>query len=227
MNRRQPLISHAQMAKLVQPCDGALHHPSGRAQIAAVRSATPGDLMLDATFFQGLPMLLTIVPAIGLHPLWFMQWPAAFARDGSNSLYQRHELGDVMPVCLGQNDIDRHALRVDEKVVFAPRLTAIGWVRSSFFPPCTARTEELSATTREKSSLSAPRSLTSSTRCSRVHTPAFCQAGSRLSRSCRSHRPSLAAAFPMVCLTVIRTGSPSVHADRPAVCVQDASCADA
>jgi hypothetical protein len=87
-----------------------------------------------------------------------------------------------MPVRLGQNDIDRDALRVDEEVVLAARLTAIGWVRSSFFPPWTARTDELSATTREKSSLSAPRSLSSSTRCSLRHTPAFCQA-----RTLRQH----------------------------------------
>ena len=45
--------------------------------------------------------------------------------------------------------------------------------------PCTARTDELSATTREKSSLSAPRSLSCSTRCSLCHTPAFCQARTR------------------------------------------------
>jgi hypothetical protein len=84
-----------------------------------------------------------------------------------------------MPVSLGQNDIDRDALRVDEEVVLAAGLTAIGWVRSTFFPPCTARTDELSATTREKSSLSTPRSLSSSIRCSLRHTPAFCQARTR------------------------------------------------
>ena len=87
MNRRQPLISNTQAAKLVKPRDGALHHPSGRAQIATVRSATLGDLMSDATSFQRLPMPVTIVPAIGLHPLWFMQCSAAFAGNGSDSLY--------------------------------------------------------------------------------------------------------------------------------------------
>ncbi len=84
-----------------------------------------------------------------------------------------------MPVSLGQNDIDRGALRVDEEGVLAARRTAIGWVRSRFFPPCTARTDELAATTRKKSSLSAPRKLSSSTRCSLRHTPAFCQARTR------------------------------------------------
>jgi hypothetical protein len=84
-----------------------------------------------------------------------------------------------MPVGLGQNDIDRDALRLDEQMVFAARLTAIGWVRSTFFPPCTALTDELSATAREKSIWSAARSWSSSTRCSFFHTPALCQARSR------------------------------------------------
>jgi hypothetical protein len=179
MNRRQSFVSHAQSTKLVQPCDGALDHPSGLAQIAAVRRAALGDLVSDSPPFQRQPMLLTVVSAIGLHAPGLMKCSSTLASNGSHTFYQWHELCDVMPIGFGQNDIDRHALGVDEKVVFAPRLTAIGWVRSSFFPPWTARTEELSATTREKSSLSALRSLASSTRCSWAHTPAFCQARSR------------------------------------------------
>lgn len=179
MNRRQALISHAQSAKLVQPGDGAFDHPSCLAQMTAVGSAALGDLVADSPHFQCQPMLLAVVSTIGLHAPGLMNRSSPLAGNGSDSLYQRHELGDVMPVGFGQNHVDRDALRVDEKMVFAPRLTAIGWVRSSFFPPWMARTDELSATTREKSSWSAPRSLVNSTRCSRVHTPAFCQARSR------------------------------------------------
>lgn len=51
-----------------------------------------------------------------------------------NAFRQRHELRDAMPIGLGRNDIDRKILRVDEKVVFALRLAAINWVRSSFSP---------------------------------------------------------------------------------------------
>ena len=179
MNRGQPFIPNTQSAKLMQPCDGAFDHPAALAQIAAMRRATLGKLVPDSSILQDLSMLRAVVGTVGLHTLWLRQWSSPPALDWRQAVEQRNKLRDVMPIGLGQDDIDRQALRIDEEVVFAPRLAAIGWVRSSFFPPWTARTDELSATTREKSSLSAPRSLVSSTRCSRVHTPAFCQACSR------------------------------------------------
>jgi hypothetical protein len=39
---------------------------------------------------------------------------------------QRQQLGDVMPVGLGQNDSDRNPLRVEEEMMFAARIAAIG-----------------------------------------------------------------------------------------------------
>jgi hypothetical protein len=179
MNRRQALVSDSQATELMQPGEGAFHHPPCLAQIAAMASATSGNLMAYALPVQGLPMLVTVVPAIGLHALRFAQWPSAFARNWGQAFEQGHELRNIVAIGLGQNPIEREALRIDEKVVFAPRLAAIGWVRSSCFPPCTARTEALSGIPREKSSWSAPRSLASSTWCNRVHTPTLCQARKR------------------------------------------------
>ncbi|MNT97933.1 hypothetical protein D3C72_2403840 [compost metagenome] len=58
---------------------------------------------------------------------------------------------------------------------FAPvRMTAIGGVRSCCWPAPTARTEEESMMTREKSIRSAARSLASKISCRRSHTPALC-----------------------------------------------------
>ena len=93
-----------------------------------------------------------------------VQRPTRFTRQMRDRLDQRQQLRDVVAVGLGQDGAQRNALRVDAEVVLAARLAAIGWVRSSFFPPCTARTEQLSTTTRDKSILSAPRSLDNSTR---------------------------------------------------------------
>ena len=123
-----------------------------------MRSSSPGNLVPNASLFQRQAMGAAIVGAIGLNRPWLFQRPPALASNRWHAFDQRQQLGNVMPVGLGQNDIDRDPLRVDEEMMFAARLAAIGWVRSSFFPPCTARTDELSATTREKSSLSAPRS---------------------------------------------------------------------
>lgn len=179
MNRRQSFITHPQTTELVQPGDGAFDHPTGLAQIAAVRSTASGNLMQDATLLQCQAVSATVIGAISLNTLGLSQRPSAFSSHRRHAIDQRQQLRDIVPIGLGQNDIDRDALRIDEKVVFAALLTAIGWVRSTFFPPCTALTDELSATAREKSILSAARSLSSSTPCSFFHTPAFCQARSR------------------------------------------------
>ena len=176
MNRGQSFVAYAQSPELMQPGDSAFNYPPGLAKIAAMRCSTFGNLVADAALLQCQSVCTTIVGTIGLNRFGLFQRPSALSSNRINTINQWQQLCDVMPIGLGQNDIDRDALRIDEEVVLATRLTAIGWVRSTFFPQCTARTDELSATTREKSSLSAPRNLSSSTGCSLRHTPAFCQA---------------------------------------------------
>jgi hypothetical protein len=179
MNRGQSFVAYAQSPELMQPGDGPFDYPTGPSQITAMRCSTLGNVVPDAAFLQCLAVGTTIVSTIGLNGLGLFQRPPALSSNWVDAIDQGQQLRDVMPVGLGQNDVDRDALRIDEEVVLAARLTAIGWVRSTFFPPCTARTDELSATAREKSSLSAPRNLSRSTQCSLRHTPAFCQARSR------------------------------------------------
>jgi hypothetical protein len=55
-------------------------------------------------------------------------------------------LRDIVHVGGGELRDQRDAARVGDDVVFRALLTAIGWVRSSFFPPRSARTEALSIT---------------------------------------------------------------------------------
>src|SRR3990172_10255954 len=178
VNRRSSFVANAQSAELMKPCDAALDHPARLAQAAAVRRAALGEFGADAAIMQGIAMRLRIVTTITLHACGLVQRSAGFPRQMRDCLDQGHQLRDVVAVGLGQDGAQRNALRVDAEMVLAARLAAIGWVRSSFFPPCTARTEELSTTTRDRSILSAPRSFDNSTRCSRSHTPAFCHARS-------------------------------------------------
>ncbi len=179
MNLRSAFVTNTQATKLMQPCDGAFNDPTGLAQAAAVFGVTSGDLAFDTPFSQSSTMRLAVIAAVGLHQLRFAQRSAGLARDGWNFRQQRQQLCAVVTVGFGENNAQRNALRVAKDVMFRARLTAIGWVRSSFFPPCTARIEELSATAREKSILSAPRRRASSTACKRSQTPAFCHACSR------------------------------------------------
>lgn len=176
---RQAFITHAQPSELMQPCDSALYHPAGFTQPTTVRGATPGNLGTDALARQQSAQRIGVIGAVGLDQRRLASWCAAHARHGRDRRDQRQQLRDVMAVGARQDQRKGYALGVREEVVFAARTTAIGWVRSTFFPAPTARMEELSATAREKSSRFAPRSFDSNTRCSFVQTPRRCQYLSR------------------------------------------------
>ena len=124
-------------------------------------------------------MRVGIVSTVSLHQLGLSPRSTALAPDGRDGPDQRQKLRYVVAIGLGQNGRERNALRVGKEVMFRAGTTAIGWVRSSFFPAPRARIEELSATAREKSMRSAWRSFDSSTWCRRFHTPARCHAFSR------------------------------------------------
>jgi hypothetical protein len=59
---------------------------------------------------------------------------------------------DVVDVRGGHLGDEWDAPRIGDEVVFGALLAAIGWVRSSFFPPRTARTDPLSMTAQRWSS---------------------------------------------------------------------------
>ncbi len=179
VNAGQPFTSDSESAKPMQPSDSALHHPAGLAQTATVPGSAPCDLGLDTQSQERRTMWVRIVSTVSLHQLGLSPRSTALASNGRDGSDQGQKLRDVVAIGFGQNGRERNALRVDEEVMFRARTTAIGWVRSSFFPAPRARIEELSATAREKSMRSAWRSFESSTWCRRFHTPARCQPFSR------------------------------------------------
>lgn len=179
MYRWQSFITYAESSELMHPGDGPLDRPAGRAQIAAACNSPLDNLMHYAPLLDRKVASSTVVNTIGLDRPGLRQKPRSFATAEWNANDQRQQLRNVMPVSLGQDDINREALCVDEDMVFAGFLAVTSCMRPSFFPPCTAHTDELSATTREISSLSASRSLSSSIRCRLPRTSPCCQARSR------------------------------------------------
>lgn len=179
VNSGQSFITNSESTKPMQPCDGASDDPAGLAQSAAMFGSAPSDLRLNASFLERFTMSARIVTAVGLDEIGLASRAPRFACYRWYGLHQRQQLGNVVAIGLGQIDRERNAFRVRKDVVLRTGTTAIGWVRSRFFPAPRARIDELSATASEKSILSAPRSLESSTWCSRSHTPARCHASSR------------------------------------------------
>ena len=120
-------------------------------------------------------MRLGVVPAVALQRVGSAARATAAPTHGRQRVDHRVELGDVVDVGGGHLRDERDAPRIGDEVVFGALLAAIGWVRSSFFPPRTARTEPLSMTVQRWSSRPRRRSSASSVSWSRCQTPARCQ----------------------------------------------------
>lgn len=174
-----PFITHTQASKLMQPGESAFDDPARQAKVAAMPGAALGELRMDVALPQDKTIALAIVSPVGLHTPWFAQRAAAPSADGGNPVEQRQQLRRIVTVGPREDHIERCAVAVDDEVVLAARLAPISRVGPGLFPPCTARTDELSAITREKSSRSALRSLASRMRCNFSQTPAFCQSRAR------------------------------------------------
>jgi hypothetical protein len=135
----------------------------------ADNQAKHGVAFEDASTVFGDPLALTIadpdhsglearvarrrpVGPIALDHARFPARTSGAAAHGRQCRHQGLELGHI--VHIGSRDLcdQRNAARVGNEVVFRALLTAIGWVRSSFFPPRNARTEALSMTVHRWSS---------------------------------------------------------------------------
>lgn len=175
----ESLVTDGKPSEAMQPRNRALDHPARPTVPTAVLGIPSRDQRPDTAGPQLRAMPLGIVAAVRLHATGSPRRPAGPPRQRGNGVDQRQQPGDIIPIRFAHERDQRDPRRVREDVVLAARLAAIGWVRSSFFPRCIARTEPLSTITRAKSSWPRRRNSVSSTACSRCHTPACCQATSR------------------------------------------------
>jgi len=175
----ESFVTDLEATKLMQPRDRTLDDPTGFAQAATMFGIAFGNDGLDGEGTQQPTMRLGVVATVTLERFGALSGTARFASNRRNGLNQRQQLRHIVGVGSGNYARERDALRVGENVVLAPRLTAIGWVRSSFFPRCMARTDELSTTASARSSWSRRRNSAKSTSCKRCHTPVSCQSLSR------------------------------------------------
>ncbi len=185
-----PLVAETQTSELMQPGDGALHHPAHHTQAAAMRRIPTRQDRRDPFRAQLLAMRLGVVGPIPLDALGSTPRVAHLPTDGRDGVHEGHELGDVVPVGLGQPDGQGDAVPIRDEVMFAPQLPSIRRIRTRFFPPRRARMEEESTMARDQSSWSAARSWASNTRWSRVQTPARCQAWRRRQQVMPEPHPS-------------------------------------
>lgn len=174
MDARAPFVAQIQSTKSMEPGKGALDDPARAPQSASVRSTAFRQLAGDAAALKFVAMRLRVIPAVTLHDAGFPQRTSRATTQGRNAVDERQELGHIVPVRRREARDDRNPVRVGKNMMFRPGLTAIGRVRSSFFPPRSARSEALSTTARAKSSRPRRRNSVNKTRWSRFQTPARC-----------------------------------------------------
>ena len=163
----------------MQPGDGAFDDPARPAQAAAVGTAALGELRGDPARLECVAMRLRIVAAIALDQLRFADRSPGTPLQRRHGVDQEEQLGHVVTMRGGQPRDERNPVRVGENMMLRPGLAAIGRVRSSFFPPRSARSDELSTTARARSIWPRRRNSVSSTVWRRFQTRARCQRTSR------------------------------------------------
>ena len=145
------------------------------------------DVMPNVTFIRAGRSAASLVEElerleVGHHLLGLAERGAGPAPDGRYGVDERDELRHIVAIGAGERCGQRRVVGVDHEVVFGTGFPAVHGARSRFFPPCTARTEAESTTTRAKSIPPAARSSASSSSCSRCHTPALRHSSRRFHR---------------------------------------------
>jgi hypothetical protein len=138
-----------------------------------------GELCANTSAMERVAMGLRIVATVALDHDGLSQRPATAAAQGGDGVDEWEQFRDVVAIRGRQRCDERNPLRVGKNMMLRPGFAAIGRVRSSFFPPRNARSEELSTTVRARSRSPRCRSSAGRIACRRFHTPARCQRTSR------------------------------------------------
>jgi len=172
-------VPHAKAAKLMQPRQRTLDHPSIGTQPTAMSDTAAGQHRLDAQLHERITMRIRMIRPIALYTIRPAARAPRLTGDRRNGLHQRQQLGYVVPVRASECRGERNAIRIGDDVVLRAAFPAIRGVGAGLLPPKTARTEALSTTARDQSILSASRNRLSNTWCTSCQTPASCHSCSR------------------------------------------------
>lgn len=175
MNLRAFFVTNSKPPVLVQPRNRSLNHPAKDSQPAAVLSSTFGKQGNNLSCTKLAAVWLAVISPVCHRMLWPLHSSTDFTCYRRNTINKRQQLRNIMPISSSQFYRQRKSIGLSYQMMFRAIFAAVRGVWAGFRPPKTARTEEESTITREKSIWSACRSLLSKTRWIVSHTPAFCQ----------------------------------------------------
>jgi hypothetical protein len=141
----------------------------------ATLDAAPSDPGLDLAAAQGTTTGREIVALVGVQLVGSLPWPSDALLDRQHGVDQRLEELAVVPVGRCEDQREWDAVGIGEQMTLRALPAAVRGVRPGRFTPLFAANEALSMQARLQSMAFALPSRSSSTRCSRAHTPAACQ----------------------------------------------------
>jgi len=174
-----PFIPNPQAAEAREPGEGALHHPAVAAQLRAALDLAARDPGRDAPLAARRATMRSIVALVGVQLGGSPPRAPQRLLDRGHGVEHRRQRETVREVRRAQAEREREAVPLDQQMLLRARLAAIRRIRAGNFAPLFAGTRRLSRLARDQSISSAMPSRSSSTRCSRAHTPARCQSRSR------------------------------------------------
>jgi len=206
MNTGAAFVANRQTAEAMEPGQGTFNDPARAAEPAPIGGAALRQQGGDAPSRQFIAMRLRIIAAVPLNQSRFPYRPADTPAHRWHRVNQGQQLRDVVPIGRCQRRDERNPVRVGENMMLRPGFAAIGRVRSSFFPPRSARSDELSTIARAKSSRPRWRNSARSTAWSRFQTPERCQRKRRRQQVTPEPQP--------ICGGSIRQGMPLQSTNR-------------
>lgn len=142
----------------MRTCD----HPTILAESTTVFGPTLRDHGPDAALTQRTRVPRGIVASIGVADAGLLEWSTTDTANRRNCINEWQQLRDVVGVRTGQDRDDRIAVGVNEDVVLGTGSRTIRGVRASFLPAPTARPDDESTASYDRSIWPAARNLSSS-----------------------------------------------------------------
>ena len=172
------LIAYPKSSVLMKPRLTSFDYPTIYTQSASVLASTLNEQRKDSPFAQLLSMRFAVISTITKSNIRSLKQSANLTGNWWNTIYQRHQLRNIMSICAGKLYRKRDTIGIGYQMVFRAFFAAIRGIWACFCPPKTALTEVESTTEREKSILSASLRLFNKVLWILSHTPACCQSRS-------------------------------------------------
>ena len=206
MDIRPALIANLQPPEAVQLGVRALNNPAMPTELLLRLDALAGDARGDSPFPQSRLVFLRLVALVRVQLGGTLAGTSSRTLDGRNGVDSLLEHCRLVDVRSGQQDRERDALFVDNKMPLRSLFAAIRWILPGFFAPPGEGTVAASIAALVQSMRSAPPRRSRKTWCRRSQTPTACQSRRRRQQVIPEPQP--------ICGGSISQGIPVISTNR-------------